>query len=110
MRSQSLDGCSVLGQVKTKDGHTVVAKDAVVLATNSPINKNLALHPRQHPGRSYVLGFEVPKVRCPCVLMNESCGAIRCDNVQLPHALVGSHICPAETDSSVPQCAWVPMF
>ena len=38
------------------------AKDAVVLATNSPINKNLALHPRQHPGRSYVLGFEVPKV------------------------------------------------
>ena len=39
------------------------AKDAVVLATGSPINHNLALHPRQHPSRSYVLGFEVPKVR-----------------------------------------------
>ena len=33
-----------------------------MLATGSPINHNLALHPRQHPSRSYVLGFEVPKV------------------------------------------------
>ena len=33
-----------------------------MLATNSPIHQNLALHPRQHPSRSYVLGFEVPKV------------------------------------------------
>ena len=47
----------------TIDGYTVKAKDAVVLATGSPINHNLALHPRQHPSRSYVLGFEVPKVQ-----------------------------------------------
>jgi len=49
--------------VTTIDGYTVKAKDAVVLATGSPINHNLALHPRQHPSRSYVLGFEVPKVQ-----------------------------------------------
>ena len=49
--------------MKTWDGYKVVAKDAVVLATNSPIHQNLALHPRQHPSRSYVLGFEVPKAR-----------------------------------------------
>ncbi|EFJ13061.1 hypothetical protein SELMODRAFT_424962 [Selaginella moellendorffii] len=47
-------------KVVTDAGHTVTAK-ALVLATNSPINKNLAIHARQYARRSYVVGLKVPK-------------------------------------------------
>lgn len=48
-------------QVKTNTGHTVTAEN-VVLATNSPIHHNLAVHSRQEPYRSYVVGLRIPKV------------------------------------------------
>jgi hypothetical protein len=48
------------GKVTTSHGCTVIATSAVVLATNSPINKNLLVHPRQSAQRSYVIGFKVP--------------------------------------------------
>ncbi|GLJ25667.1 hypothetical protein SUGI_0491660 [Cryptomeria japonica] len=46
--------------VKTKDGVTVTA-GAVVMATYSPLNHNLAVHARQTPNRTYVIGLKVPK-------------------------------------------------
>eukprot|EP00850_Spirogloea_muscicola_P004665 SM000020S06015 [mRNA] locus=s20:411811:415246:+ [translate_table: standard] len=46
--------------VTTEDGFRVDAKD-VVLATNSPINHNLAIHARQAAYRSYVVGLRVAK-------------------------------------------------
>lgn len=45
---------------KTDAGHTV-SGEAVVLATNSPIHKILAIHSRQYARRSYVVGLRVPK-------------------------------------------------
>lgn len=45
--------------VKTKDGFTVHA-DAIVVATNTPINDKLAIHSKQAPYRSYVIALEVP--------------------------------------------------
>lgn len=34
----------------------------MVLATNSPIHHNLAIHSRQEPYRSYVVGLRIPEV------------------------------------------------
>lgn len=45
---------------KTNGGHTVTG-GAVVLATNSPIHKILAIHSRQYARRSYVVGLKVPR-------------------------------------------------
>jgi glycine/D-amino acid oxidase-like deaminating enzyme/nitrite reductase/ring-hydroxylating ferredoxin subunit len=46
----------------TAAGHTVRAKFAVV-ATNSPIEPKLAIHSKQTPYRTYVLGAKIPKKR-----------------------------------------------
>lgn len=45
---------------KTDAGH-IVSGEAVVLATNSPIHKILAVHSRQFARRTYVVGLRVPK-------------------------------------------------
>lgn len=47
-------------EVTTKDGYKVKA-DAIVQATGSPVNMNLAIHARQSAYRSYVLGLKVAK-------------------------------------------------
>lgn len=47
-------------KVETQDGHNVKAH-ATVMATNSPINHSLAIHARQAPDRSYVVGLRMPK-------------------------------------------------
>jgi glycine/D-amino acid oxidase-like deaminating enzyme/nitrite reductase/ring-hydroxylating ferredoxin subunit len=44
--------------VETSDGHTVTAQAAVV-ATNCPINDRLAIHSKQAPYASYVIGVRV---------------------------------------------------
>lgn len=46
--------------VKTKDGF-VVHCNSIVVATNTPINDTFAIHTKQAPYRSYVLGFHIPK-------------------------------------------------
>jgi hypothetical protein len=68
-------------QVSTANGFTVEA-DNVVLATNSPIHHNLAVHSRQEPYRSYVVGLRIPEacsqlhVTCASVVVNcQSCAA-----------------------------------
>lgn len=48
------------GRVKTADGKTVAAPH-VVAATNSPVNERTAIHTKQGPYRTYVIGVEVPK-------------------------------------------------
>lgn len=48
-------------QITITDGFTVEAPN-VVLATNSPIHHNLAIHSRQEPYRSYVVGLRIPEV------------------------------------------------
>ncbi len=47
-------------KVKTESGKTVFC-ESVVLATNSPINHNLAVHARQLPYRTYVIGVLCPR-------------------------------------------------
>ena len=46
--------------VKTKDDITVSC-ESIVVATNSPMNDMFAIHTKQAPYRSYVLGFKVDK-------------------------------------------------
>ncbi|GBF96757.1 oxidoreductase [Raphidocelis subcapitata] len=43
------------------DGPTVRAARGIVLATNSPINRSLAVHSRQSPWRTYSMAFELPE-------------------------------------------------
>jgi Rieske Fe-S protein len=45
--------------IATQDGHTVTA-DAVVVATNSPINDRVAIHTKQAPYHTYVVAARVP--------------------------------------------------
>lgn len=45
--------------VQTRNGPTVTA-DAVIVATNSPINDRVAIHTKQAAYRTYVLGLHVP--------------------------------------------------
>jgi glycine/D-amino acid oxidase-like deaminating enzyme/nitrite reductase/ring-hydroxylating ferredoxin subunit len=47
-------------RVATRAGHTVKA-DAVVVATDSPINDTFAMHTKQYPYRTYAIAFRVPK-------------------------------------------------
>jgi glycine/D-amino acid oxidase-like deaminating enzyme/nitrite reductase/ring-hydroxylating ferredoxin subunit len=60
---QRVEGGS-LPRVKTRDGLIVTAR-AVVVATNSPINNVVALHTKQAPYTTYVLGVEVPRDTLP---------------------------------------------
>jgi glycine/D-amino acid oxidase-like deaminating enzyme/nitrite reductase/ring-hydroxylating ferredoxin subunit len=50
--------------VRTSDGFTVHA-DAVVVATNSPFNDRIAMHTKQAPYRSFVIGARVPAGSVP---------------------------------------------
>ncbi|KJS33805.1 MAG: oxidoreductase [Desulfatitalea sp. BRH_c12] len=45
--------------VQTSDGHTVSA-DAIVIATNSPINDIVTMHTKQAPYTTYVIGARIP--------------------------------------------------
>jgi len=55
-------------RVKTSDGFTVTA-GAVVVATNSPVNDRVAIHTKQAPYRTYVVGARVPSASVPRVLL-----------------------------------------
>ncbi|MGE5179899.1 MAG: FAD-dependent oxidoreductase [Bacteroidota bacterium] len=49
-------------RVETTSGRTVTA-DAVVVATNSPINELIGVHPKQAAYRTYVIAARVPRGR-----------------------------------------------
>lgn len=54
--------------VKTKDNRIVYCS-SIVVATNTPINDTLAIHTKQAPYRTYVLGFKILKGSFPDVLL-----------------------------------------
>ena len=54
-------------QVETGDGF-VVACDAIVVATNTPVNDRLTLHTKQAAYRSFVIGAAVPPGTVPKIL------------------------------------------
>jgi glycine/D-amino acid oxidase-like deaminating enzyme/nitrite reductase/ring-hydroxylating ferredoxin subunit len=49
-------------------GHHVVTADAVVVATNVPVNDRVAIHTKQAPYMTYVIGARVPAGSVPRVL------------------------------------------
>ena len=49
-------------------GRHVVTGDAVVVATNVPINDRLAIHPKQAPYMTYVVAARVPRAAVPLAL------------------------------------------
>jgi len=51
-------------QVKTSDKHTVTA-DAMVFATNSPVNDWVTMHTKQAPYRTYVVAVRIPRGAVP---------------------------------------------
>ncbi|MBC7742309.1 MAG: FAD-dependent oxidoreductase [Bdellovibrionaceae bacterium] len=53
-----------IAKVKTSDGFTVSC-NSLVVATNTPINDLFAIHTKQVPYRSYVVGFQIPKDSVP---------------------------------------------
>jgi glycine/D-amino acid oxidase-like deaminating enzyme len=48
-------------EVRTADGFVVHARRAVVAATCSPCDRNVLVHARQHPYRTFAVGLEVPE-------------------------------------------------
>jgi Rieske Fe-S protein len=54
-------------ELKTADGRTVRA-EALVVATNSPVNDWVALHSKQAPYRTYVVALRVPRDSVPRAL------------------------------------------
>lgn len=50
--------------VKTESGHRVTCK-SIVIATNTPVNDLFAIHTKQAPYRTYVMGFQIPKGSVP---------------------------------------------
>jgi len=55
-------------KVKTSDGH-VISADAVVVATNTPVNDWIIIHTKQAAYRTYVIGLEVPRGSVPAALL-----------------------------------------
>ncbi|KAJ9508168.1 hypothetical protein QJQ45_021566, partial [Haematococcus lacustris] len=52
---------SVNGKIKAQSGGTIKAKEAVILATFTPINRNQAIHARMQPWRTYLVALAIPK-------------------------------------------------
>ena len=50
-------------------GGAIIAADAVVVATNTPINDQLVIHTKQAPYRTYVVGARVPAASLPTMLL-----------------------------------------
>ncbi len=48
-------------RIETDDGHSVSARSAVVVATNTPVNDRVVIHTKQAPYITYVIGARVPR-------------------------------------------------
>ena len=55
------------GRVLVRGGRKIEAQ-ALVVATNSPVNNRVVIHTKQHPYRSYAIGVEVPRSSIPAAL------------------------------------------
>lgn len=66
--SSAADSSQEIQQVHTSGG--IISADAVVVATNTPFNKEtMLLHTKQAAYQSYVIGMRVPKGSVPCLLL-----------------------------------------
>lgn len=54
--------------VKTSSGHAVSA-GAIIVATNTPVNDLVAIHTKQSPYRTYVIGARIPRGSVPEILL-----------------------------------------
>jgi glycine/D-amino acid oxidase-like deaminating enzyme/nitrite reductase/ring-hydroxylating ferredoxin subunit len=54
--------------VTTTGGYKVTA-DAIVVATNSPVNDRFAIHTKQAPYTTYVIGARIPRGSVPSILL-----------------------------------------
>jgi len=54
--------------VTTSSGYTITA-DALVVATNTPVNDLVAIHTKQAPYTTYVIGARVPRGSVPTMLL-----------------------------------------
>jgi Rieske Fe-S protein len=54
-------------RIETSDGHSVRA-DAIVVATNTPVNDRVTIHTKQAAYRTYVIGLPVPDGSVPRAL------------------------------------------
>jgi glycine/D-amino acid oxidase-like deaminating enzyme/nitrite reductase/ring-hydroxylating ferredoxin subunit len=54
--------------VETAQG-PVIAADAVIVATNTPVNDQLVIHTKQAPYRTYVVGARIPAGTLPTLLL-----------------------------------------
>ena len=54
--------------VTTTGGHKVSA-DSIVVATNSPVNDRVAIHTKQAPYTTYVIGARIPRGSVPTILL-----------------------------------------
>jgi len=48
-------------QAEGTTAKTITCREGIILATNSPINKDLLIHARQMPYRTYVIGMKIPR-------------------------------------------------
>ena len=63
-----IEGGKDEARVETSNGATVRAR-AVVVATNSPVNDLVAIHTKQAPYRTFVVGARVPRGSVPQILL-----------------------------------------
>lgn len=54
--------------VITASGYTINAQ-AIVVATNTPVNDRIAIHTKQGPYTTYVIGARIPKGSVPAILL-----------------------------------------
>jgi len=66
--ASKIEGGKEEARVETSNGATVTAR-AVVVATNTPVNDRVAIHTKQAPYRTYVVGARVPRGSVPNILL-----------------------------------------
>ncbi|HEY1098832.1 MAG TPA: FAD-dependent oxidoreductase, partial [Myxococcota bacterium] len=54
--------------VVTSDGHTITARRAAIVCTNTPVNNRVAVHTKQLPYRSYAIALRVAAGTLPSAL------------------------------------------
>ncbi|HEX8560254.1 MAG TPA: FAD-dependent oxidoreductase [Pyrinomonadaceae bacterium] len=67
-RADKIEGDGETARVATAAGHVVTA-GAVVVATNTPVNDVVAIHTKQAPYRTYVVGARVARGSVPRALL-----------------------------------------
>jgi glycine/D-amino acid oxidase-like deaminating enzyme/nitrite reductase/ring-hydroxylating ferredoxin subunit len=66
--ASKIEGGKETARVETSNGATVTA-GAVVVATNTPVNDLVAIHTKQAPYRTFVVGARVPRGSVPTILL-----------------------------------------